>query len=437
MNYERVLHAGIDNSTRILYFLIKGENMKNLRNLSRFILTMLTMMVCTSVLYANPATSGNPVTVNRNSGFNALRSPALMSWQEDDTSGIGYIYSLQVYEDIEGTINNGIEIPVYADSKSIFKGTGLFSCVLRSGDHSFGIGIRNTDEAQFALSESSQEFTLGMYSMHNEEKKKIINLSSVLSYSYRIGSKHALGIQGETGYGVTTIDKTTEEFVSGAVTTSSNNTQTDSTSASLAAGYSFISKPFEAGIMIRGGEFSKVTINRSGENGGMAINDVETGPDYFQNKGFGITGGIAFRPDYRLLVNMEAGIDFPYKYGKKSINDSNNVVDDDVHSSGVYMFRTGADYRVNRNLSAGIGASYAFSSSSTDSSDGRSTEMNLNLFEFTSGIEYRFMNGIDLLVACNFLYISADMGMENPGMEIDLGFDTLSVNFVTGISTAF
>ncbi|HNW38557.1 MAG TPA: hypothetical protein PKJ75_06855 [Methanosarcina vacuolata] len=94
------------------------------------------------------------------------------------------------------------------------------------------------------------------------------------------------------------------------------------------------------------------------------------------------------------------------------------------------------DYQVNRSLSAGIGASCAYSSSESQNFNSKS-DIKLNLFEFTPGLECRLANGSKLIFACSLLYTKGALGMELPGYVTDPDIDTLNVNIVTGVSTKF
>lgn len=402
------------------------------------IITVLTVFTAEK-LYANSSTAGNTVTVNRDSGFNALRSPSLMSWQQDNSISLGFVYTLQAYNKIDGTVNNGIlNAPIDADSKNIFKGSALFSYVLRCEDHSFGAGIRSTDDGQFSLSESSQDFTLSGSNLKSSEKNKNINVSSVLSYSYRLNNRQTVGVQVETGYTVTSVSKNTKIPIIPA------DIDTDITKKSINAttsiGYSYITNTVETGFMFNAGEYSKETDSgsRSGTSGGLAVSGHENSDSgIYQSKGYGVMAGIAFRPYYKLLVNIEAGIQIPFEENKKALNDNLVVVNNKFESSGLYLARLGVDYLIDQNFSAGFGAGYAFSSSEIHGSDAKSTAVDLDLLEFTTGLEYRLYSKLSLLLSCSLFYITTGMDIEDSGMEIDLSADTLNVNFTTGVSMRF
>lgn len=413
--------------------------MKHMLYKYRILLIPLLLLFNLTSIYADSSTAGNTVTVNRESGFNALRNPALMSWQDSDSMGLGFVYSIQAYNNTEGTVNNGVtETPIDAESESIFKGIVLFSYVLRNKDHTFGVGLRNTDDAQYALSESSQEFNMSGTILRSSEKKEIINVSSVLSYSYRLNNRQTLGIQAETGYALNTVNKNTK--ISSIPADIDTDIETEKITATLSTGYSYIGNNFEMGLLLNSGEYctEKNSGSRSGFSGGTPVSGhEETESDIYQSKGYGLMAGIAFRPYYKLLLDIEAGTQIPFEDDKKTINDDLNEINTNIKSSLVYLVRIGADYRIDRNLSAGVGAGYILLSSNTDSSDTKSTDVDLNLFEFTTGCEYRFSDSLTLLISCSMLYITADMGMKSPGMEIDLSADTLNVNFATGVSMYF
>ncbi len=76
-----------------------------------------------------------------------------MSRQEGNSAGLGYIYSLQAYYGFNGSLSGGGST-VSIDGDSIFKGTAIASCLFRCSRHSFGAGIKNSDDAQFAISRS-------------------------------------------------------------------------------------------------------------------------------------------------------------------------------------------------------------------------------------------------------------------------------------------
>lgn len=413
--------------------------MKKYQNKYILLLFIICALNTATDLFSNASTAGNTVTVNRDSGFNALRSPALMSWEQDDSMGLGLVYSMQVYNDTDGTVDNGVlEAPIDAESESIFKGIVLFSYVLRSEDHSFGVGIRNSDDAQFALTESSQEFTIAGTTLISSEEKEIINISTVLSYSYRLNNRQTLGVQAETGYAVKTENKNTKiPILPSDIDT---DIETENITATLSIGYSYIGSNIEMGLLLNTGEFSieKKSGSRSGFSGVTPVSGSEDSEsDIYMSKGYGVMAGIAFRPHYKLLLNFEAGTQIPYEDEKKTLNDDLLEVNSEFKSSGVYLARIGADYRIDRNLSAGIGAGYIFISSNTDSSDAKSIDLDINLFELTTGCEYRFSDSLSLLISCNIIYIMADMGMKSPGMEIDLSTNTLNVNLATGVSMSF
>lgn len=404
-----------------------------------YLLFIICLLNPATDLFPNASTAGNTVTVNRDSGFNALRSPALMSWEQDDSMGLGFVYSMQVYNDTDGTVDNGlIDAPIDAESESIFKGIVLFSYILRSEDHSFGVGIRNSDDAQFVLTESSQEFTLLGTTLKSSEEKEIINVSSVFSYSYRLNNRQTLGIQAETGYAVKTENKNTK--ISSGPTDLDTDIETENITATLSIGYSYIGSSIEMGLLLNTGEFSieKKSGTRSGISGGAPVSGSgDSESDIYQSKGYGLMAGISFRPYYKLLLNFEAGTQIPFEDNKKTLNDDLLEVNSEFKSSGVYLVRTGADYLIDKNLSVGVGAGYIFISSNSDSSDAKSNDVDINLFEFTTGCEYRFSDSLSLLISCNMIYIIADMGIKSPGMEIDLSSDTLNVNFATGVSMSF
>ncbi|HNW38558.1 MAG TPA: hypothetical protein PKJ75_06860, partial [Methanosarcina vacuolata] len=72
---------------------------------------------------------------------------------------------------------------------------------------------------------------------------------------------------------------------------------------------------------------------------GTVSENKDTDSDIYQNKGYSLIAEIGFRPDYKLLLNFEAGTQFPFKNDKKSLNDDIIEVNNELKSSGVYPVR--------------------------------------------------------------------------------------------------
>lgn len=403
----------------------------------RILLIPLLLLSTLTNLYANSSTTGNPATVNRDSGLNALRSPALMSWQQDDSLGLGLVYTLKAYDDFEGSITLfGVSAPVDSETDSIFKGALFFSGIIRFDKHTFGFGIKNTDDAQFTISKSHTEIASSSTSI--DEKKMVINISSVYSYAYRLSNRQSAGFQIETGFS----RKETDEDVNDSSNYKYKTSISEGISGSISFGYSFIGKNIEAGLLITTGEFTREKTDVSYETTTPSYVKSKTGtdPEIFQNKGYGLIAGLGFRPYYKILLIFETGIEIPYTYEQKSISDDFTEVTNSTDSSGLYLARLGADYNVNRNMSAGIGFTYAQTDKETDISDGTKTEMSFSLIEINTGIEYILSNGLRLLFACNVSFIAAEMSINKSGPPVttlEFNPDTINLGFVTGVSTYF
>jgi len=404
------------------------------RNLFIYIsVILLSVLTCPGILFANSSTSGNTVTVNRDSGFNALRSPALMSWQKDDSMGLGFVYSFQAYYNLDATLSDAMStLPVNGDNDSIINCTGLFSCVLRFDRHSFGFGIRSADDSQFAKSESRT--SIEGAAIDTEENRTLLNISSVLSYSCKFSNRQSIGLQIETGYGVKEINKVKNE----SGTQSETEEDTEKLSGSVTIGYFLLGNNFEVGLMVKGGEFASESIESRYDVIAASSTDEEIGPQIYQNKGYSLVAGFAYRLSGRLLLNFEAGGEIPYEYDRESLSDTAVRIDNNIRSTGAYMAKLGADYVFSRSISGGIGGSYTHASSESESSNGSSTSSDINLLEITTGFEYRFLSGIQFLFSCNLLYVMADMETAIPPVtKLHLDQDSLNINFVTGVSMNF
>ncbi len=412
----------------------------------KFKLAVSILFISLSIadVFAEAFFAGNASSVNADSGYNALRNPALMSGQKKDSAAVSYFYSYNAYNDISGEITGVLNLKMDVESKEKYNGTLSLSYVKKFTDYSLGIGIRNPDGTdQFQIKETTNKTTGVALPINNktEEDKKSFALSTVLSFSKDLARDESFGIQFEVGAASSTVKKAKYESL--GPKDSVMQITTDKIIGNLNCGYRYVSNRFEFGAILKFGEYVYEKEEYSyKDNLSSNKNSKKVSPYFYRNKGPEYTLGLGYNITNKLLFNFETKIGMPYVVSKNELKDDDDGVFAEKGGKTYLDYSGGAtggfSYNYSRNFNFGFGVGAAvYKTESTDSNEIKTGEGTFNAYSFISGAEIKPAEGVSILFGLGCYYIRQTAKADIGSLVLNLNIDSLYLNAIAGASMSY
>ncbi|HOP62063.1 MAG TPA: hypothetical protein PK358_01310 [Spirochaetota bacterium] len=394
-------------------------------------------------LHAESVFSGNMSSVDPHSGFNALRSPALMSFRTRDDISIGYIYSYLVDSDSDiDAESGGVVFDASNKTDEKYNGAFILSSVYHTGKHSWGIGITKGGDGQIVL--SSNKITLENQALLTEyisdEETKVFSASFLLSYSYRLGNRSSVGLQIET-QGSEIIKETDSKSYTGGALVEHTVVDSDqmSVTSGVIAGFFYTGGLLEFGAGIKSGRYGFENIEyRYDDKFNGVKNDESISTHFINDEGAGVVTGINIKPSYNLSFAFEAVAGVPYTHEEKRCNEEIYTLDEvstDVTLDYAFQLKGGVTYKLGRRTTLGAGGSVLkYKSESEDEFDTAEAHMDFTVYQATAGADIKLSYDLSIMFGVNYHLVKGVLEQESPAISMKVRPESHTVDFVTGLS---
>jgi hypothetical protein len=407
--------------------------------------TVLFIIAFTLNLYAEAFFSGSVNSVNSDSGFNALRNPALMSGQDKDSMGFSYFYSYNAFTDISGDISGVSGLDMDVSIKEQYNGTLSFSYVKKYNENSFGFAIRKPEGAdQGLISESTNKITATVPAINTKtiEDKKSFAVSGVLSYSKELSRHESIGLQFETG--VSSVMLTKEKYDNGPpVKDYDMEITTNKIIGNMNCGYRFAANKYEIGAIMKFGEYAYEKQEYSyKDNLTSNDKDKEVSPYLYRNKGLEYTLGFGYNVTNRFIFNIETNIGIPFESKKRELKDDDNGVMAKKNGKNYMNYSGGVtggfNYKFSQNFNLGFGGGAAIYEADSAGDYGiKAGESKSTVYSILTGAEIKTAGGVNLLLGFNVYYLQQSMKADSGVQSMKFEIDALYVNAIAGASMYF
>jgi len=392
---------------------------------------MLFILAFTLNLYADSVTSGNTISVNSDSSFNALRNPALMSRQYAGNISFMYQYSYLMNSDADVDVElEGIDAESEFSQNEDYNGILSFSKVFHSGRSSYGIGISGTGDGQVAFGDTEISLQLGSYDVTSTEEKKYIGSTLMLSYSYKLNNHESFGMQIETAGSSESIEKEkkgTEE--------STLNIDKNRLTSGCSFGYYLFENNYEFGAVFKSGRYG-VENQKYELNKNSVDSDEEISNYYMNDEGPGLLFGFGIKPSSKFKVFFETGYTIPYSHEEKSCDDDTLAEStDNVNLAYTYGARGGISYMYSRFINIGFGGSYIRNKTDyTDKDNIKRKEEKFSVYQVTVGVDIKPSKEYTLLFGFIYKRVAIDIEEEKSTSRFGLGLTDDYLEAMAGIS---
>ncbi|HRX47302.1 MAG TPA: hypothetical protein P5120_07270 [Spirochaetota bacterium] len=410
-----------------------------------YILFFIMLCFVDGTLRAESAFSGNVSTVDPRSGFNALRSPALMSFRRSNDCSLSYQYSyLTDYRADSDVKVGGAAFDSEIENEVIYNGIFSFSNVNHSGKNSFGIGITDGSDGQMRISSSDIELSNQLGTRFIEKTdEEILGFIAKLSYSYRIDSKEAFGIQLELAASDKSSDKNSKSYSSGLLVEDKDvESEQNRIAAGLVLGYFYTDKKYEFGAGFKTGRYGYENREYTFTNNyAPAENHAEISNYIVRDEGIGMIAGFSLKPEGRLSFAFEAGGVLPYTNEEKKCNEDSIDLDkkkNDVNVKYALILKGGATWRAGSYVTLGAGGSYLrYNAESMNADNVQEAFQRINIYQLTAGAEIKFAEDYNLLTGIGYSYTSAELKNETSSLTMALKPQSHNVSFIAGITMMY
>jgi len=407
-----------------------------------YILFFIIICFIDGILRAESAFSGNVSTVDPRSGFNALRSPALMSFRRSNDCSLSYQYSyLADYRADSDVKVGGAAFDSEIENEVIYNGIFSFSNVNHSGKSSFGIGITDGSDGQMRFSRSEIELSNqpGIRFIEKTDEE-ILGFTVKLSYSYRIDSKEALGIQLELAASDKSSDKNSKSYSSDSLVDDKDvESEQNRIAAGLVLGYYYTDKKFEFGAGFKSGRYGYENREYTFTNNyAPAKNHEEISNYIIRDEGIGMIAGFGLKPGRRVSFAFEAGGVLPYTNEEKKCNEDSIDLDkkkNDVNVEYALLIKGGATWRAGSSVTLGAGGNYLRYSAETMNADNvREAFQTISVYQLTAGAEVKIADHYNLLSGIGYSYTLAEFKYDNSLLSLELKPQSHNISFMAGIT---
>lgn len=406
-----------------MFFTIKREE---LQIMNKIFFTILTLFLYINS-YSEAIFSGNISTVNPRSGINALRNPALMSRQNEDDFSFIYVYSYLMNSDVNSDAKVlGLKVNSDVTMDEAFNGAAYISNVWVSGRNAYGIGVSKTGDGQVKISSSDYQVDVN----RSVEDKTYVGSTLFLSYSYRINSKQSIGLQIETNASNEYTDKDKK----------TDNKELEITTNKFSwggtLGYYIHENQFSFGAMLKPGLYGI-------ENNKYDLNDktlmTETHKNisnyYVHNESLSGILGFGYRPNYKLMLAIEAGSLLPYTKEEKSCDDS--LVEANTKTKLKYagLIRAGIDYAYNAALSIDFGAGYTRYKAESEDNYFKTSSFIYSIGQVTAGLDIKPSKDYHLLFGLSYSKFFQKINLDqSPSLSLKLDVVQDNLDIIAGVS---
>ena len=400
----------------------------------RMLKILFFLLLMSGNLYSEAFFAGSVTSVNSDSGFNALRNPALMSNQPSENISLMYQYSYLLPSDAETDITiSGVDGGGDTSLNEDFNGVFYFSSVMHSGRSSYGFGISKNGEDQVTLSSSEGDSQIGPYSSHTSEEKKFYGANLLLSYSFKMNAKESIGFQLENSVSYESSEK---DEINNALET--KNTMVEKTRVTTGGriGYNLREENLEFGAVVTTGSYGFENQKYEMTSSVLGYREHEVSNYYMHDDGFGLLLGLGLKPAPRWRLLLEGGYIIPYSFDEKNWSDE-SFTESTSEISIIYtaLARGGVNYRYNRFIDFGLGGgvtTYKAKSSGDDSVQVGSSV--LYIYQLTSGVEIRPSKDYTLLLGLSFKRTGINSEFKKGGTSFEISVEKNSVEAVCGVS---
>ncbi len=418
----------------------------------RYYIILLLVVLAGTNSYSEALLSGSVTSVDYDSGFNALRNPALMSRQKKNSAGTFCSYSWNVYNEISGDVNIPLlsNTNIKASSEEKYNGTLSLSYVNRFDHSALGIAITKPEGAeQLTKSESrfsiTGEYAPGPVYIKNDsiEEKKSSAISTVISWGGNLDRNQSAGLQFETGISSSTSTKKKTE--SGFSNKNYNmEISTERLICSLNCGYYYSDNNCSIGAIIKSGGFVREKQEYSYRNNLSPFdeNQKKVSPYIFRNSGLEYILGFKYNFTNRFHFNMEVTTGSPFDNSKKELKDDDAGVMAEKKSRTFIRYSAGAtggfSFRYNRNLQLGFGGgAKTFSADTADDDRIKTGETDYIIYSLITGAEIKPAEDVNLLFGLSSYYYRSHMKSDTSSVSMKLEDTSVYINFIAGASVFY
>lgn len=409
--------------------------------IKKHFLIFFLFFICSINLQAESALSGNISSVNSDSGFNAIRNPALMSMKKRDNLSLLYIYSYLASAETDSDIAlSGLspETELFIDED--FNGELIISAVKQSGRSSFGFGLTKGPEGQIYRSSTELKLNSESFNVKHKEKREDTGANLIFSYSYRLKKNSAAGIQIENV--VSKVSQSTDNFsfTENTVYEDENvDTERNRFSSGISVGYVYSERFFEAGTFIKSGRFGyenreyKYKEKVSGSETDKKISNY-----FIHDEGAALVGGVNLKPSQVLSFAFEGGVAFPYSYTVKECDQEESSLDkieNKVKLDLSYLLRGGITLRAGSKVKLSAGGSFVNYKAEINGKDNNSESVqDAMLIRASAGADIRVSDGINLIAGAGYSISETDMTNRNKDVSMELEMKKKNIEFIGGIT---
>lgn len=410
-----------------------------------YILFFVTLCFADGTLRAESVFSGNVSTVDPRSGFNSLRSPALMSFRKTSDCSLSYNYSyLADYRSESDVIIGGASFDSEINNEVNYNGVFSFSNVTHSGKNSFGIGITDGSDGQIKFSRSEIELSSLPGSRFTEETdEEVLGVIAKLSYSYRIDSNESLGLQLEISVSGKSVEKNSKSYTSGTLVEDKDvESEQNRLTAGFILGYYYTEKKYEFGAGFKTGRYGFENREYTFTNNYAPAGNHAKISDYaVQDEGIGMVAGIGLKPEGRFSYVFEAGGIFPYSNKEKKCNEDSidlSKKKNDINVDYALLAKGGVTWRAGSSVILGAGGSFVkYSAESMNADNVLEASQKLNIYQLNAGAEIKVSDSISLLAGAGYSYTTGELVNDNSTLYMKIEPQSHSVSIITGITITY
>ncbi len=411
-------------------------------NLSKKLFILLFIASVTE-LTADPVLSGSINTVNSGSSFNALRNPALMRGDRQNTQGLIFLSS----HDLDINYTGEIDLMLFTDaelsvnSEEKLNLSFFFSSVHHSGRGSFGFGIKQNSSNQFLLGSTETVITATnpsfLESISKEEKMEA-GLGLLFSYAFNVRRNEALGFFIENNYYYKTLTKNIKVYNPALIGDREFESEIRGISFIPGLGLHVAGNRDEAGFILRMGEIMFEQQDYTVSDAVPLTSDSEKIPlFYYFNRGPEALAGYSRRVGKDSTFSAEAGFMFPFQ--KKEVKRDDETLENENSFTNLKRgFSLGGALEVNlrRDIQLSTGLIYLSIKNKSYDKDGvRAGSSEFSVVQLSGGIDYNISEELNLLFGAGIYRVDADFSSSSIGMDITA--ESTYLNLSAGISRKY
>jgi hypothetical protein len=264
-----------------------------------------------------------------------------------------------------------------------------------------------------------------------------------LSYSYRIDSNEALGIQLELSAAGISTKKNSKSFSSGALVEDKDvESEQNRISAGMVLGYYYTEKKYEFGAGFKSGRYGyenrEYTFNN---NYSPAENHAKISNYSVQDEGIGMIAGFGFKPEGRISFAFEAGGVLPYTSEEKKCNEDSLELKkkkNDVNVDYALLAKGGMTWRAGSSVIIGAGGNFLrYSSEALNADKVREASQKFNIYQLTAGADIKITDSINILAGVDYSYTSGELENDNTTMYMKIEPQIHTVDLTMGITMTY